>query len=301
MHCPSCGLEVNQGQKFCHNCGANLSQQSDSNTRNEARKQEFAGVLYKCPNCGEVMGSYQTHCEACGYELRGTSASNGVKQLSIQLDVIESQRIGKKKKKRSRKAKEPDEIDLRKITLIRSFGIPNAKEDLLDFAVLAASNLDYSELAYGGATTLSSAWMSALRQSYEKSRIIFSDSNERESIRGLIDEANRNTKKEKRKPWLWLAGIYGVLFGIIIIALIINGIMSAVQGNEYDINVQESHLNYVLDNIEDDIASGDFESARNKAYTLTFDPDLSEEKSEYWENKQKEVLRQIDRAENREI
>ena len=48
--------------------------------------------------------------------------------------------------------------------------------------------------------------------------------------------------------------------------------------------------------IEDDIAEGRYEDAKNKAYTLTFDEELSEEKAEYWENRQEELLEIIDEA-----
>lgn len=65
---------------------------------------------------------------------------------------------------------------------------------------------------------------------------------------------------------------------------------------EKQIEQRQNHLEYVAEQIEDDISYGRFEDARNKAYTLTFERDLSEEKSEYWEKKQNEILKQIARA-----
>ena len=59
---------------------------------------------------------------------------------------------------------------------------------------------------------------------------------------------------------------------------------------------RNSHLEYVVEQIEDDIVEGKYDDARNKAYTLTFDEELDHDKHEYWEKKQKEILEQINKA-----
>ncbi len=261
------------------------------------RREEFYGTVYKCPNCGGRIDSYQTHCDLCGYEVRGVSKST-VSELAAQLDRIESLRPRKKKGRRL--GTQLEETDLRKINLIRSFGIPNTKEALLDFAVLAASNIDYADYAKYGESSISEAWVSSLRQSYEKSRIIGEGSTENAAIKRLVEESEKKIRKEKRKSWLSILATMGVVCGILAVILIIDGVARVVQGEQYDINMAENHLERVLYEIEDDMVNGEYEAARNKAYTLTFDKELSQEKAEYWEQKQKLVLEQIDRAERRD-
>ena len=70
----------------------------------------YDGKIHKCPNCGEVLDSFTLKCPSCGYEMRDASNSDAIKGFAQRLEQTES------------KDKE--------IALIKSFPVPNTKEDI---------------------------------------------------------------------------------------------------------------------------------------------------------------------------
>ena len=75
--CPYCGTKLDEGAKFCKNCGEAISNdtQESHKTLNKRpssenpteRKTVYEGYIHKCPNCGEVIDSFLTVCPTCGY------------------------------------------------------------------------------------------------------------------------------------------------------------------------------------------------------------------------------------------
>jgi hypothetical protein len=99
----------------------------------------------KCSNCNAQYESFATHCSYCGYEFTNLSANSSVKVLHQKLMDIESKRVidnnpfkalGTMMMK-NWTGSHHDEVDMQKMELIRSFPIPNTKEDLLEFFTLA--------------------------------------------------------------------------------------------------------------------------------------------------------------------
>ena len=142
--CINCGNPIVDGAKFCHNCGASQT----GTTNNTQRKTVYEGEIHKCPNCGETIDSFTPKCPSCGFEFRGVKPVSSVQELSIRLANIDQQRRFNNRRKSVFNSREPDEIDKQKIDLISTFPIPNTKEDLYEFIILAASNIDKD--AYGG-------------------------------------------------------------------------------------------------------------------------------------------------------
>ena len=139
--CINCGQTLAEGAHFCSNCGFAVG---ETNTGTSQRKTVYDGELYKCPNCAERLDSFMTVCPTCGYELRGAKGSSVVKEFAEKLEQIESLRTDANKVYSVigdifGKFNKTDE---QKINLIRSFSIPNTKEDILEFMILAASNID---------------------------------------------------------------------------------------------------------------------------------------------------------------
>ena len=136
--CSNCGHVVVDGTKFCAKCGANVSDKVGQ--QQAERKMVYEGELQKCPNCGEVLKSFDLNCPACGHELRNRKSSSAVKEFALKLEAIEASREYEKPRGFFRSPEAQQRVtktDEQKISLINSFPVPNTKEDMLEFMVLA--------------------------------------------------------------------------------------------------------------------------------------------------------------------
>ena len=140
--CSNCGHQLTEAAKFCFECGAKVTTPESKETQ---RKTVYDGEIHKCPNCGDVMDPFEIKCDACGYELRSAKATNSVKEFESKLENAKS-------------------VNAR-IALIKTFAIPNAKEDIYDFFILAISNIEA-----GGDEV--DAWLAKLEQTYQKAHLI---------------------------------------------------------------------------------------------------------------------------------
>ena len=165
--CMHCGQELLAGAKFCSSCGTPTSQ---TDTK---RETVYEGIIHKCPNCGEVLNSFVSNCPSCGYEIRGSKNSFAVCTLVSKLEEIEAQRPEGKQSKGLGLSK----TDEQKINLISNFPIPNTKEDLYEFLILAASNInadlydslngELNKITNKSQIAVSDAWKSKFEQSSE--------------------------------------------------------------------------------------------------------------------------------------
>ena len=187
--CINCGQELVEGAKFCAECGTAVN---DSISTNQ-RKTTFEGEIHKCPNCGDTIDAYETVCEVCGYEIRGRKTTSIVHELALKLEAT-------------------DEIQ-KKEELIRNFYIPNTKEDIYEFMILATSNIKTE-----GVTT--KAWLVKLEQAYQKAYLSFSDDKKFEHIKSLYDsckqQKNLNNMIYGIKSTIRNFDILLIIFGIII-------------------------------------------------------------------------------------
>lgn len=224
VSCKSCGAENNSGARFCQRCGALLDDESMPKKTEEPRKeeqyhqytyseriQEFAGKIIKCPNCGEVLNSFVSNCPACGYEVRGAKSSYSVHEFAGKLGEIEEKRetkigsnslIGKIWGSDGQLTK----TDEQKINLIRSYSIPNTKEDIFEFMILASSNINMKLYGLGDRGVLtasqrevSDAWRAKFEQAYEKAKLILKNPEDFQSIQSVYEQINKKLKIERCK------------------------------------------------------------------------------------------------------
>lgn len=153
------------------------------------RKTVVDGKLHKCPNCGEQLNAFTTICPVCSYELRGTQATSCVHELSMKLETCET--------------------DAKKAQLISNFYIPNTKEDIYEFFILA-----YSNIAVGGSEI--DAWRIKLEQAYLKAKVAFGDSEEYHQIKELYDQLPKKVKKKRRIDFGLIASIVLFTVGLVI-------------------------------------------------------------------------------------
>lgn len=195
QYCPYCGTKLDEGARFCKNCGESLiqkQQSADERLFHEQSKPEaqqpkaellgedprakrttvYDGELHKCPNCGELLKSFTTVCPTCGYELRSVKTNSPVETLAKKIEQASS-------------------LD-EKIELITNFYIPNTKEDIYDFFILAVSNLE--DKSYD----TDDAWRAKLEQAYHKAKLSFGNTSEFEYLEKLYTRIRKEVNKRER-------------------------------------------------------------------------------------------------------
>lgn len=228
--CASCGYEASEKFNFCPECGSSASLSVENHG---SAREEYAGKVIKCPNCGDPLDSLQTQCEVCGYEIRDAKATESIRDFtqkiasldyerSIQIDALEEA---------------PSAINSlvgRKARAIREFAIPNNKEDVLDFMVLAGSNIDPFYLCEdlpkdNPNRIMAEAWKAKFDQAYNKATVLFEADSRFERIEAInskirheIKAVNARTKVQKIGRFISeYVGIFGGLL-LLLIGLIID-------------------------------------------------------------------------------
>ncbi|MBE5781378.1 MAG: zinc ribbon domain-containing protein [Clostridiales bacterium] len=146
--CRECGTRIADNARFCYKCG--LPTGIEDNPHQSTRKTVYEGNIHVCPRCGEPIKSFSAFCPACGHEFRDTGASNAVQSIVAKLEKCVSTN--------------------QKIECIRSFPIPNTKEDLFEFMLLASSNIS-TDIPQ----SLLDAWITKLDQCHKKAQLTLSD------------------------------------------------------------------------------------------------------------------------------
>ena len=170
------------------------------------------------------MTSFTAFCPSCGLELRGANVANSVKALAQKLEEIEKQRIATKAqswlKRLWNQGVPVNAVDEQKISLIRSFSIPNTKEDILEFMILASSNIDMKvygmdsqryQMLEPGRRELSDAWLAKLDQAYEKAKLIFGTTPEFISKQSMYEKKIRRLKWKKFELLFIVVGLFAFL------------------------------------------------------------------------------------------
>lgn len=221
--CSNCGQELMAGAKFCSSCGKT----TNGIELESKRKQIYEGEIHKCPNCGGILNSFNSVCSMCGYEVRGAKAVNSVQELAQKLEALEEKRVldnsvgnivgGFVKKIAGMDRLDP--IDEQKITLIRNFPIPNTKEDIQEFIVLASSNMSIepygSKKEIEAQKALIAAWEVKYKQANQKAKMLFGFSFD-----------TKGEKKQKGSGWASWSGI--AKFGWVILNIYTLGIPAII-------------------------------------------------------------------------
>lgn len=164
--CTECGHQLADGAKFCYECGTKVNEVAVPKAME--RTAVYDGKIHKCPNCGEIIDAYDAVCKSCGYEIRGRKSTSVVHELSVKLEKTDDEQ--------------------KKNELIRTFYIPNTKEDILEFFILALS-----QVKIGGMNT--DAWMVKLEQAYQKAELSFYGTTEFERLKPMYEKAQLMNRK----------------------------------------------------------------------------------------------------------
>lgn len=213
--CSNCGHQLADDAKFCFACGAKVN---DAAVNQEMqRKTVYDGEIHKCPNCGEIMDAFVSNCPSCGYELRGTGVTSVVHEFAKEISRADTA-----------KAKEE---------LIRNFYVPNTREDIIEFFILANSNIETDADCW-------EAWAAKMEQTYQKAKLTFGSTSEfvhleelRQKSLKLIQKKRSLGKTERAfgtvaktvAKSLWLKCV--ILGAIGVVIMIIGGFNGAASGD----------------------------------------------------------------------
>ena len=205
--CANCGTQLNEGAKFCASCGTPAGGAAPAKPATEK-----VGDIRKCPACGAPVPAMSAVCAECGHEFSNVQVANSVQAFIAKLDAIDDQVYAKEAAKgtlgralsgldgmakimlakKSAGAK-------RKVALIEGFPIPNSKEDILEFIVLAASRFQGVPISAFGLRmrgelmteeqVLDLAWKAKCEQAYNKAKLSFgSDKDAITHIESILKE-----------------------------------------------------------------------------------------------------------------
>lgn len=294
--CTKCGTKLVDGARFCQKCGAAVSENVQTETEQQS---ENVGKVYRCPNCGDTLNSFVKKCPSCGLELRGAKATSSVKEFSLKLEAIESRREYEPKKKffESNGHDYVSKTDEQKISLIKNFSVPNTKEDILEFMILATSNVDakvYNCTNTGVSKTekrLSEAWVSKVNQVYEKAKSVYGEEEDFKQIQQLYDKLNRNITKNKRKGVLKITTYIIILFLPIIIIAYVGASTSNTE------NEETARIEAIYQEAQTALENGEYKKALLNAEALDYSPGINgkntSELKRQWEVKKELIIDEI--------
>ena len=272
-YCSNCGAQIADNTQFCPECG---SSNALGTTNSAQRQQEYAGKILKCPNCGETLKSFEANCPTCGYELRGSRATNSVRELALKLEAVENRR--ERNSTRSRRSMfdynavlNPDisKTDEQKATIISTFPIPNTKEDLIEFMVLARSNIDiksYENDIRTAPRVVSDAWKAKFEQAYEKAEVSFGNDPEFQHIQTINQELTTNIKKANSSNWK----VAGIAF--LVLAAVVTLITVAVNKSSSNDRAREvARLESIVVDVEDCLERSEYKLALMNAESIKTD------------------------------
>lgn len=236
MYCPNCGKKLDDDALFCDECGTKIEKQKLSNDQTPTVQETSAiieepakevartesveeirpeqkranpkeGRLHKCPNCGELVSFDDVKCPSCGYEIRDREVNASVQSLFDKVLATE-------------------DLD-KKIELIKTFPIPNTREDILEFMLLAKSNFDAKYYVTNkNIDSVSSAWLSKIDQCYAKAKILLCDKRDLDTVEDIYSGIHKETKNIQRSKLLLIIGGF-----VAIIASVICIVTFNVKGN----------------------------------------------------------------------
>ena len=205
MFCSSCGKQISDGARFCGFCGATqaiANQNVASPIPNQRKEPIKEGQIHKCPYCGEILGFDAIACPSCGKEIRGRQSLESISDLVNRIQA------------------EPNEE--KKIELIKLYPIPNTREAIFEFMVVATSKFDVGFYASNPtANSIAGAWYTQIELCYKKGQMMFTDAVDIARLDQLYNAINGPegtlTKEKKKRKLILIIGIAGIAIGVILL------------------------------------------------------------------------------------
>lgn len=216
--CYNCDKQLPDGSKFCPECGTPVKEIQGSGQ--EQRKQVFEGEIKKCPNCGEVLSAFEITCHACGIELRNRNGSQAIQKFAETISKLEATRPITPTKGSIFRFPAASPTDRSIASAIQSFVIPNTKEDIIEFILLAAASIDVDALDASDTSdgisrkVVANAWVAKFEQAYQKAYVTFGNSPDFASIKELHDRKSKEIRKARSRSIRILLFLMAMLLAI---------------------------------------------------------------------------------------
>lgn len=198
MFCSKCGKQLREGSVFCDGCGVKIELDVTPEILKPGKNLK-EGNIYKCPHCGEVLTYDALICPTCKNEIRGRKAASSVQEFSERISLENNHE--------------------KVIGLIKTFPIPNNREDIFEFMLLASSNFDAKYYSTNKVSdSLASAWLSKIDQCYNKGKIMFTNQSDLYAIEKIYNEVHHKIKSaNKTKKIMIISGIALIVVSTILI------------------------------------------------------------------------------------
>ena len=293
---------------------------ANSSVSQEQRRQVYDGVIHKCPNCGEVLNGYTANCPSCGYEIRREQAISTIEDLSRKLSDIDKQRKAPSKLDTVREIygfhTQQDNIYAARASVILTHPIPTTKEDILEFMVLASSNVNVTAMV--GATTFDAngnstryqkmlveqnAWLSKMEQAYKKAQLSFPTDPVFQQIQGIYDAkmeelsaAKKRASKSNAVRYIVVAAIVLVLIGIIVLGF--KSCSDSLKDIGSGRDEEEKRLESICDDVEENISNRELKSAKKNAAKIEYDGPSSSSLEKKWDETRESYMNRIKELED---
>lgn len=281
-YCPKCGAPVYWQQKDDSNLEEGFETSFSKNEESQETREEYAGKVIKCPNCGQPLKPFMIRCPSCGYELREAQPSYPLREFFEKINNAKS--------------------ESQRLAIIQNFPVPNTKEDLFEFLIMAAANTGKEKTGQESGK----AWEAKLEQCYQKAKLSFSNEPEFSQIQKIYDdekkeihsvylteereekEARKRQKKIqkenrsgnfRRKSCAWIVCLIAI-GAILLIPFVRNSIL--IYKN--DSTIKE---------VEKLISNGDFKSARSLTDEIVCDSLWPEENKKKYDRKRESLINEI--------
>lgn len=220
-----------------------------------------------------MLDSFTTVCPACGYELRGSSTTSAVKEFATKLDNVTT--------------------EYQKENIIRSFPIPNTKEDIFEFMILASSNIDEHPNK-----EVFNAWIAKFEQCYQKAKLSFKQESDFVKIQAIYEKTQKTIKKIRRKgPVRKLLTI--VLPIIVLAVLLVFGLKSCgewlANPEPHGTDEEVARLEAIVVEVENALENKEYDLAMMQAKSIDFFPnhEAISDHERQWDIKRDYLIKKI--------
>ena len=158
----------------------------------------------KCPKCGQALSGISAICPLCGYEIRNAKTADSINELTKEINKLNQRRNTVTDALASKlSGRQSNPTDEKIASLIHNFVVPNTKEDIFEFMILAAGNMDAKFLAGKQkvsevADVIIKAWASKFEQTFQKAKFSFGQDKDFSKIENIYNEKMKEIEEARR-------------------------------------------------------------------------------------------------------